>query len=304
MASQPTLKQLRYLCAVAQSLHFGKAAKACFVTQSTLSAGINELEQALGAALLERSNKQVLITDIGKKIVARSQHILSDIEALKEDAVQAQAPLSSTIRIGIIPTIAPFILPKVLPSLHRDFPNLQLLIREDLSENLANLLLQGELDVLLLALPYPVNNTTSYHLFNDPFVLAYPTGHRLGEVKQLRTRDLQGQDILLLENGHCLRDHALEACKLQSSQLSLAFEATSLHTIVPMVANGVGISLLPEMAINEGILSGTKNVSTKEFSERGVWREVGLLWRAKSPRDSEYRLLGEYFKNNSSTKKT
>ncbi|MEZ0123577.1 MAG: LysR substrate-binding domain-containing protein [Candidatus Reddybacter sp.] len=303
MASQPTLKQLRYLCAVAQSLHFGKAAKACFVTQSTLSAGINELEQALGAALLERSNKQVLITDIGQKIVARSQHILSDIEALKEDAVQAQTPLSNPVRIGIIPTIAPFILPKVLPTLHQDFPDLQLLIREDLSENLANLLLQGELDVLLLALPYPVNNTTSYPLFNDPFVLAYPTGHPLGEVKKLRTRDLQGQDILLLENGHCLRDHALEACKLQSSQLSLAFEATSLHTIVPMVANGVGISLLPEMAIHEGILSGTKNVSTKEFSERGVWREIGLLWRAKSPRDSEYRLLGEYFKNNSSMEK-
>ena len=301
MASQPTLKQLRYLCAVAQSLHFGKAAKACFVTQSTLSAGINELEQTLGAALLERSNKQVLLTDTGRKIVARSQHILSDIEALKEDAVRAQTPLSNAVRIGIIPTIAPFILPRVLPTLHKDFPNLQLLIREDLSENLASLLLQGELDVLLLALPYPVNNTTSYPLFNDPFVLAYPTGHPLGEVKQLRTRDLQGQDILLLENGHCLRDHALEACKLQSSQLSLAFEATSLHTIVPMVANGVGISLLPEMAINEGILSSTKNISTKAFSESGVWREIGLLWRAKSPRDSEYRLLGEYFKNNSSS---
>ena len=300
MASQPTLKQLRYLCAVAQSLHFGKAAKACFVTQSTLSAGINELEQALGAALLERSNKQVLITDIGQKIVARSQHILSDIEALKEDAVRAQTPLSNPVRIGIIPTIAPFILPRVLPTLHQDFPDLQLLIREDLSENLANLLLQGELDVLLMALPYPVKNTTSYHLFNDPFVLAYPAGHPLGDVKQLRTRDLQGQDILLLENGHCLRDHALEACKLQSSQLSLAFEATSLHTIVPMVANGVGVSLLPEMAINEGILAGTKNVATKEFSETGVWREIGLLWRAKSPRESEYRLLGEYFKNNSS----
>ncbi len=301
MASQPTLKQLRYLCAVAQSLHFGKAAKACFVTQSTLSAGINELEQTLGAALLERSNKQVLLTDTGRKIVARSQHILSDIEALKEDAVRAQTPLSNAVRIGIIPTIAPFILPRVLPTLHKDFPNLQLLIREDLSGNLASLLLQGELDVLLLALPYPVNNTTSYPLFNDPFVLAYPTGHPLGEVKQLRTRDLQGQDILLLENGHCLRDHALEACKLQSSQLSLAFEATSLHTIVPMVANGVGISLLPEMAINEGILSSTKNISTKAFSESGVWREIGLLWRAKSPRDSEYRLLGEYFKNNSSS---
>jgi LysR family hydrogen peroxide-inducible transcriptional activator len=298
MAPQPTLKQLRYLCAVAQSLHFGKAAKACFVTQSTLSAGINELEHALGAALLERSNKQVLITDIGQKIVARSQHILSDIEALKEDAVKAQAPLSNSVRIGIIPTIAPFILPRVLPSLHQDFPELRLLIREDLSENLANLLLQGELDLLLMALPYPVNNTTSYHLFYDPFVLAYPTGHPIADVKQLRTRDLQGQDILLLEHGHCLRDHALEACKLQSSQLSLAFEATSLHTIVPMVANGVGVSLLPEMAINEGILSGTKNISTKEFSEKGVWREIGLLWRAKSPRDSEYRLLGEYFKNN------
>ncbi|MBL4781709.1 MAG: hydrogen peroxide-inducible genes activator [Porticoccaceae bacterium] len=298
MASQPTLKQLRYLCAVAQSLHFGKAAKACFVTQSTLSAGISELEHILGAALLERSNKQVLLTDIGQKIVARSQLILSDIEALKEDAVRAQTPLSNTVRIGIIPTIAPFILPRVLPTLNKDFPKLQLLIREDLSENLANLLLQGELDVLLLALPYPVKNTTSYHLFNDPFVLAYPSGHPLSEVKQLKTHDLKDQDILLLENGHCLRDHALEACKLQSSQLSLTFEATSLHTIVPMVANGVGISLLPEMAVEQGILSSTTNVSTKQFSEKGVWREIGLIWRAKSPRDSEYRLLGEYFKKN------
>ncbi|OUS10230.1 LysR family transcriptional regulator [Gammaproteobacteria bacterium 53_120_T64] len=300
MASQPTLKQLRYLCAVAQSLHFGKAAKACFVTQSTLSAGINELEQALGATLLERSNKQVLLTDIGQKIVARSQLILSDIEALKEDAVRAKTPLSNTVRIGIIPTIAPFILPRVLPGLHQDFPKLQLLIREDLSENLASLLLQGELDVLLLALPYPVKNTTHYHLFNDPFVLAYPSGHPLGSIKQLKTRDLKDQDILLLENGHCLRDHALEACKLKSSQLSLTFEATSLHTIIPMVANGVGVSMLPKMAVEQGILSSTANISTKEFSEKGVWRKIGLLWRAKSPRDNEYRLLGEYFKKTSS----
>lgn len=296
MAIYPTIKQLRYLCAVADSKHFGKAAKACFVTQSTLSAGISELEQTLGTPLLERNNKHVLITDSGEKVVARAQRILNDIEALKEEALNAQIPLSNQVRIGIIPTIAPFILPEVLPRLRKDFPDLQLLIREDLSENLSNLLLQGELDVLLMALPYPVNNTTTYALFKDPFVLAYPIDHPLTKLKTLKTRDLEGHDILLLEHGHCMRDHALEACKLQGSKLTLSFEATSLHTIVPMVANGIGITMLPEMAVKAGILAGADNVITMNFSEKGVWREIGLVWRSKSPRESEYRLLGEYLK--------
>ncbi len=295
MAIKPTLKQLKYLCTVADTLHFGNAARACHVTQSTLSAGIHELEQSLGVALLERSNKSVMITATGEQVVARARHILADVEALVEQAAQSLEPFSNRIRLGVIPTIAPFVLPETLQRLRQDYPRLQLLIREDLSENLVNLLQMGELDLILLALPYPMTNVTIEHLFEDPFLLACPKQHPLGKIENLKTKDLKGHDILLLEQGHCLRDHALEACKLIDRQVSLSFEATSLHTIVPMVASGIGVTLLPQMAVDTGILSGFGNIDTKPFSEKKVLRSIDLAWRKNSPREKEYRLLARYF---------
>lgn len=294
MAQKPTLRQLRYLCAVADEHHFGNAARTCHVTQSTLSAGIQELETALGIALVERGHRNVLLTPAGDMVVRRSRHILIEVEALMEEAAAALAPFNRPIRLGVIPTIAPFLLPTALAALRRDHPEFQLLIREDLSDRLVNLLQQGDLDLLLMAMPYPATNIATHHLFDDPILLAYPTDHPLGRLHKLRTRDLTGHDILLLEQGHCLRDHALEACKLQGSQISLAFEATSLHTIVPMVANGIGVTLLPRMAIDGGIIAGAQNICVRAFDGREVSRSIDLIWRRNSPRHLEYEMLAGY----------
>lgn len=295
MASRPTVRQLRYLCALADERHFGNAAKACHVTQSTLSAGIQELEAVLGVALVERSGRSLLLTAVGRAIVERSRHILLEIEALMEEAASALQPFQHPIRLGVIPTIAPFLLPDALAALRRDHPGFQLLIREDLSERLLNLLMNGELDLLLLALPYPTGSiTTAHHLFDDPFVVAYPRGHSLGDIEELQTHHLEGQELLLLEQGHCLRDQALEACKLQNSGISLSFEATSLHTLVPMVANRIGITLLPQLAVDRGILSGIDNIEVRPFTGEPVSRSIDLLWRKHSPREPEYLRLGNY----------
>ena len=298
MAQKPTLRQLRYLCALADERHFGNAAKVCHVTQSTLSAGIQELETGLGVTLIERASKNVLLTTAGQLVVKRSRHILLEVEALVEEAASALQPFQRPIRLGVIPTIAPFLLPAALAALRRDHPDFRLLIREDLSERLVSLLLNGELDLLLMALPYPAGAVAIQHLFDDAFLLAYPKGHPLGDIKELRTHHLKGQDLLLLERGHCLRDQALEACKLLNSTISLSFEATSLHTLVPMVANGIGVTLLPQMAIDSGILSGIDNIETRAFHGKQVTRSIDLLWRKQSPREAEYRLLGGYLAPN------
>ncbi|MBV1930986.1 MAG: LysR family transcriptional regulator, partial [Porticoccaceae bacterium] len=214
MQQNPTLKQLKYLCAVAEKKHFGKAAQSCFVTQSTLSASIQELEQILGSTLLERNRKHVLLTAAGEKVVSRARNILTEVQALSEEAASASEVLSNRIKLGAIPTIAPFLLPDALAEIRQDYPKLQLLIREDLSENLVALLHQGELDLILLALPYPVGNSHTHHLFYDPFFLAHPSDHPIAKRKKITPRDLEGEEFLLLEQGHCMRRHILEACQL------------------------------------------------------------------------------------------
>ena len=294
MAKKPTLRQLRYLCALADERHFGRAAKLCHVTQSTLSTGIQGLESGLGVALIERGGKGVLLTAVGQSVASRARQILLEVEALAEEAASTLEPFRRPIRLGVIPTIAPFILPAVLATLRKDHPDFRLLIREDLSERLVHLLFNGDLDLLLMALPYPAGNVTVYHLFDDPFLLAHPRGHALSAHRQLRTQHLQGHDLLLLEQGHCLRDQALDACKLQNAMSSVSFEATSLHTLVPMVANGIGVTLLPKMAVDHGILAGLDNIETRPFHGQRVTRSIDLLWRKHSPRQTEYRLLGSY----------
>lgn len=296
MAHIPTLKQLKYLCALARSCHFGNAAKACHVSQSTLSAGIHELEENLGVALVERNNKRVMLTPLGEDLVARSQQILNDVEDLVDLCNASREAFSGKMRLGVIPTIAPFMLPKLLNSLRRKYPRFQLYIREDLSANLVDALNIGELDVLLMALPYPMEGIETLPLFDDRFLLCYPKHHALGERKRLRTADLKGQDLLLLEDGHCLRDHALDACKLKSNQVSVPYSATSLNTIVQMVANGIGITLLPEMAQAARLLSGTQ-AQARPFDEAGISRTIGLAWRKKTPRCSEFQALGEFIQN-------
>ena len=295
MARQPTLKQLKYLCAVAEHQHFGRAAEASYVSQSTLSAGIQELEDTLSASLVERNNRNVLLTGLGQEVVERSQGILLDVEELVSVCAASAEPFSGKMRLGVIPTVAPFVLPRLLAGLRSDHPNFKLFIREDLSQHLVNALHAGELDLLLLALPFPAEGVELMSLFSDEFLLASPSGHPLAQRKGLKTIDLKGEDLLLLEEGHCLRDHALEACGLRDSQVSVPYQATSLATIVQMVANGIGVTLLPQMSTEAGITAAT-DIALTPFAQGGVAREIGLMWRRKTPRTAEFRLLGERIK--------
>lgn len=291
MIHQPTLKQLRYLSAIAEHRHFGHAAKACHISQSTLSAGIQELEQNLEVALVERGHKQVLLTPIGEEVVSRSRRILTSVDELITLCDIESRPLGGRMRLGVIPTIAPYLLPRLLEGLRQRYPEFQLYIREDLSDHLVDALHRGELDVLLLALPFPAEQTETTVLFQDTFRLACPAGHPLLSKQQVQTADLQGQDLLLLEEGHCLRSHALEACKLRDLDLAVPYQATSLHTLVQMVANGIGITLLPAMALEANILLGTR-VEVRDF-DQPVERDIGLMWRRRSARREEFELLAE-----------
>jgi len=293
MSRLPTLKQLRYLVAVADHQHFGQAAKACHVSQSTLSAGVLELEEVLGASLVERNNRNILLTTLGRDVVERARDLLVDAEEMVSLCAAAGEPFQGKMRLGVIPTIAPFLLPRLLQQLRTTHPDFKLFIREDLSQHLVDALQAGELDILLLALPFPAEQVEQMSLFSDPFYLATEPHHALAKNKTISTSDLRGEGLLLLEEGHCLRDHALEACKLRNNQISVPYQATSLSTIVQMVANGIGVTLLPKMAVDAGIMAGTPLVA-QPFADRDVSRDVGLMWRKKTPRTREFRLLGEF----------
>lgn len=287
----PTLKQLKYLCAVAEYRHFSKAAEACFVSQSTLSSGIHELEEILGVSLLERDKKRVRLTAIGRDITARATHILASTEDLVSVANAAHEPFTTEMRLGVIPTIAPFVLAKMLKHIRKQHPDFKLFIREDLSGYLVKELQAGELDLLLLALPYPADNVAEQHLFYDEFMLAYEKHHNLANKKKLMTDDLVDRELLLLEDGHCLRDHAMDACRIRTQDIRIPYQATSLNTIIQMVANDIGITILPKMAVDAKMLQGT-SVDARAFDEDEVWRSIGLMWRNKSPREKEFQQLG------------
>lgn len=287
----PTLKQLRYLVALAERGHFGKAAESCFVTQSTLSAGLHELESLLGAVLVDRTKRRVVFTPLGHDIVAHARTLLAGAEDLALAAKAAQKPLTGPLRLGVIPTIGPFLLPRVLPRLRRTYPELQLYLKEDLTARLCAQLAEGQLDVVLLALPYACGNVETMDLFDDSFRLACRAERALGGKLPVSAKALKDETVLLLEDGHCLRAHALSACRLPRRAAGDAFAATSLHTLVQMVANGLGVTLLPEMAIAAGILKGTGLVSRELEGER-AFRRIGLAWRRGTRRRSEFELLG------------
>ena len=289
----PTIKQLRYLCAVVEHGHFGKAARACHVSQSTLSAGILELEEVLGASLLERNNRNLVLTSLGEADVERSRALLLYLEDLVALCQASAQPVSGSLRLGVIQTIAPFILPGLLQAMRAEHPEFTLFIREDQSQDLIDALHRGDLDILLLALPFPAESVETMTLFRDPFLLGAPPDHPLSQRKALKTSDLRGQDLLLLEDGHCLREHALEACKLRESEVVTPYQATSLSTVVQMVASGIGVTLLPEMAVKAGVVPA-KEVAVTPFQGGDVSRQIGLMWRRKTPRQTEFRLLGDF----------
>lgn len=295
MVHPPTIKQLRYLVALADHLHFGRAARACHVSQSTLSAGIQELEALLDADLVDRNRRRVSLTPLGEQVVAQARRVLEEVERLCAIADSAREPLSGPLRLGIIPTIAPFLLPPLMPALRHAFPKLRLLLREALSADLCRALLAGELDVVLYALPYRCGGVEEEPLFPDPFHAAFPPGaDPLPE--RIRTQDLDGRTLLLLEEGHCLRDHALAACSLPGVDPARSILGTSLLTLVHMVDNGLGVTLLPEMAIAGGILAGT-GVRTVPLADPQAARTIGLIWRKGSPRREEFRRLAAFIRD-------
>ena len=291
----PSIKQLKYLCAVAEHRHFSKAAAACHVTQSTLRAAIQELESQLGVKLFERNKKAVLITPLGEKLLAQARIVLGDLEDFIGIAHAHGAPLVGDLRLGVIPTIGPFLLPSILADLRKSFNSLKLYLKEELSAELVQQLQQGKLDLIILAFPYPLPDMETVSLFKDEFLLCLPPGHELEKMQHVKQHQMRGQSILLLEEGHCLRDHALEACKLESAETDLVFQGTSLHTWVQMVANGLGMTLLPAMSVAADVLGDT-HLQLKHFSNENVFREVGMAWRKSDPRREEYLLLAEFIK--------
>jgi len=277
---------------LAEHRHFGRAAQACFVSQSALSTAINELEQNLGVTLFERGSK-ILLTPIGDTLVSEAHEVLNQLDNFVEHAKQSQGAFKSDLRFGVIPTIAPFLLPKILKPMQLRYGDKKLYIREDLSPNLLEMLGKGDLDVLLFALPYDTGTFHAQELFPDELVLCLPRDHSLTEKLQISTGDLKKQDILLLEDGHCLRDQSLKACNLNAGDLSIPYQATSLNTLVQMVVNNVGITLLPEMAVRANITHDTDAQIRSLNAKLKISRSIALIWRKNSPRSEEFKQLGE-----------
>lgn len=285
----PTIKQLQYLVALREHGHFGKAADSCFVTQSTLSAGLRELETLLGVTLVERTRRIVRFTALGEKVADKAVRVLREAEELGELARAEGQPLHGELRMGVIPTIAPFLLPAMLPQLRREWPKLKLYLREETSQAACDALHRGQLDCVLLALPYNCGDVDSAPLFEDRLFVAYPKGEAPhGAMVDVAAID-EGR-MLLLEDGHCLKDHALSACNRPELRAHAAMMGTSLHTLVQMVDNGLGLTFIPAMAIDAGILEGT-GVDAKPLRSEHGFRQIALIWRRSSPRESEFQML-------------
>ncbi|HUU71923.1 MAG TPA: hydrogen peroxide-inducible genes activator [Burkholderiales bacterium] len=289
----PSLRQLRYLVTLSETLNFRRAAEHLFVTQSTLSAGIKELENVLGVMLVERDKRNVRFTPMGTEAVERARTMLAQAEDLVRTAKGAQQPLTGLLRLGVIPTIAPFLLPQVLPALHEAHPQLQLYLREDLTERLIEQVGSGDLDFALIALPYDTGDLITRELFRDEFWFVARQDDSLAREKEIAVREIDPARVLLLEDGHCLRDHTIEACgarRMASRHGGL--EATSLFTLLQMVDNGMGVTLLPEMVIKAGALTGTR-LTARPFSHRIPARRIALVMRRSSTLQADFELLAD-----------
>ena len=288
----PSLRQLRYLVAVSARLNFRQAAEDCHVTQSTLSAGIKELESLLDVELVERDTRTVRMTGAGAEVVDRARALLAQAQDLMEVAKGAGQPLAGPLHLGVIPTIAPFLLPTVLPTLRGQYPRLQLYLREDLTDRLLERLRAADLDMALIALPYDTGELTLRKLFRDEFWFVARADDPLASAKEVAVRDLRAGHIVLLEEGHCLREHAIAACGSRTANPESMVEATSLHTLLQMVEGGLGATLLPEMTLEAGILNGTTLVA-RPFSTQVPARTIALVARATSAHRRDFELLAE-----------
>ncbi|MDB5722300.1 MAG: hydrogen peroxide-inducible s activator [Alphaproteobacteria bacterium] len=292
----PTLKQLQYLVALRDHGHFGKAADACFVTQSTLSAGLRELETLIGVVLVERTRRVVRFTPLGERIAEKARRILREAEELADMARAAGKPLSGELRMGVIPTIAPFLLPTMLPKLRAEWPDLKLYLREETSQSACDALHRGQLDCVLLALPFGCGDVEQAALFDDRFWVAFPAGEAPKGDAAVTAAAIDEERLLLLEDGHCLKEHALAACNRPELRAEATMLGTSLHTLVQMVGNGLGLTMVPQMAIDSGILDGSGAVARPLKSDH-AFRRIALVWRKGSPREKEFQLLAQALKD-------
>lgn len=293
----PTLRQLHYLKLLNEHKSFVAAAEAAFVSQPALSSGIAELEKALGVRLIDRSRGQVIMTAIGEDILRRAEDILARTEDLVEAAKGANSPLAGRFRLGVIPTIAPFLLPQALVKLRQEFPQLRLFLREDQTSRLIASLKSGSLDAAVIALPYDLSGLDHAFICKDEILAVMPKDHPLSHADQVEPDALKSTELILLEDGHCLRDHALAACQWNApgaaevnQSLNGGFAATSLNTLVQMVDAGLGVSLLPGMAVQSG-LTDRSSVAVRPLHSDHAYRDIVVIWRAGSSRTAEARLL-------------
>lgn len=287
----PTLKQLQYLVALRDHGHFGRAAESCFVTQSTLSAGLRELETLLGTTLVERTRRVVRFTPLGSKVAEKARRVLRETEELADLARAEGQPLTGTLHMGVIPTIAPFLLPVMLPPLRRQWPELKLHLREETSQAACDALHRGQLDCVLLAMPYPCGDVERAELFDDDLLVAFPAAEAPAGA-EVAAGAIEPERLLLLEDGHCLKEHALAVCNRPDLRTGSTMLGTSLHTLVQMVDNGLGVTFVPRMAVAAGILAGT-SIALRDLDAERSSRRIALVWRRNSPRADEFRLLAD-----------
>jgi LysR family hydrogen peroxide-inducible transcriptional activator len=286
-----TLRQLRYLAALAEHRHFGKAAEACAVTQPALSMQVRELERSLGVDLVERRPNEVTLTEVGYEVVRRGEGILAAVRDLIDVAQRRSRPLTGLLRFGIIPSLAPYVLPRILPALQHYYPELRVELRETLTKALLEELGRGALDAVMLALPVADAEVETLHLFDDPFLLATPAGDPLAPAERAVAHEIDPQRLILLEEGHCLRDQALAYCAGVRREGPVRLGATSLATVMQMVANGHGITLVPQIAADVEVRDA--RVKLVRFAAPEPARMVGLAWRRTSPRKGDFMALGQ-----------
>src|SRR5215475_4798781 len=286
-----SLKQLKYFDAVVRSGHFGRAAEQCAVTQPALSMQIQELEKELGVQLLERGRSGIILTEAGREVAARAARVLSEVRDIVDFARRQSETLAGPLHFGVIPSVAPYLLPALLPLIRDKFPDLDLSLRETQTQHLVDELFDGDLDLLLLALPVEHAEVETMKLFDDRFLLAMQKSRKVANRIRATPEMLQQDRLLLLEEGHCLRDQALAFCNVRRVEHIDTFGASNLSTIVQMVANGLGMTLLPELSVDLECRRG--NIKLMRFSDPEPRRVVGLAYRKTSPRKRDFAALGK-----------
>lgn len=292
----PTLRQMQYFVALAETGSFSRAAVASHVTQSTLSDAIRQLEEIIGVSLIDRSNRGLSLTSAGEETVRRMKALLVDAREMVDAARASQAPLTGRIRLGVIPSIAPYFLPRALPDLRRAYPDLKLHLREDLTRTLLEDLRGGRLDICLIAFPIQADGLASEIIADDTLLLAVDQTHPLAGRRSVRREELANETLLLLEDGHCLRDHIRAVAPGLADRQDEEIRASSLTTLVHMVDNRLGITFLPRIAVEAGILSGT-DVHLSELAGAPARRSLGLVWRKGSSREADFHLLTAFLRN-------